>query len=221
MHVSNPGEAAELSHRDPVIYVVFDLLEVQNQSLLDQTYRERRELLDELGLDDARWPVPPYFAGGGADALQASKDLHLEGIVAKRLDSIYRPGQRSPNWRKIKNIRTQEVVIGGWKPGAGNRTSTIGSLLLGIPSENGLTYVGKVGTGFTMAALESLQRPASADADEPIRERLDAARGQGRPVGYAIGGRRSCVQRLDRRRPAPSSGLARTTSRQIERSSGT
>jgi bifunctional non-homologous end joining protein LigD len=175
MHVSNVGEASELSRSDPVIYIVFDLLYLDNQSALDLPYHERRELLDGLGLADARWPVPPYFAGGGPDALQASKELHLEGIVAKRLDSSYRPGQRSPNWRKIKNIRTQEVVIGGWKPGSGNRATTIGSLLLGIPSMTGLTYVGKVGTGFTMTALESLQRQLRQSSTSPFENTLTRA----------------------------------------------
>ena len=73
----------------------------------------------------------------------------MEGVLAKKLTSIYRPGRRSPEWRKIKNIRTQEVVVAGWKPGSGRRSGTIGSLLLGIPEHGSLGYAGKVGTGFT------------------------------------------------------------------------
>jgi len=78
--------------------------------------------------------------------------------VAKRLDSVYRPGRRADTWLKVKNLRTQEVVIGGWKPGEGRREGTIGSLLLGIPGDDGLRYAGKVGTGFTQSSLRELQR---------------------------------------------------------------
>ena len=89
---------------------------------------------------------------------RVSKDLRLEGVVAKRRNSKYQPGLRSRSWIKMKNFRTQEVVIGGWAPGKGNRSERIGALLLGIPSNDGLTYVGKVGTGFDRAALEYLAK---------------------------------------------------------------
>jgi bifunctional non-homologous end joining protein LigD len=66
------------------------------------------------------------------------------------------PGRRSPDWIKVKNILTQTAVIGGWRPGTGRRTGQIGSLLLGVPGANGLTYVGHVGTGFNQATLDDL-----------------------------------------------------------------
>jgi bifunctional non-homologous end joining protein LigD len=100
--------------------------------------------------------TPPWFAGGGADVLAASTGQGLEGVVAKRLEHPYLPGRRSPAWRKVKDLRTQEVVVGGWKPGEGSRAGMIGSLLLGLPSGGGLRYVGHVGTGFTVAALRRL-----------------------------------------------------------------
>jgi bifunctional non-homologous end joining protein LigD len=77
-------------------------------------------------------------------------------VVAKRLNSSYLPGRRSSDWRKVKNIRTQEVVVVGWKPGNGRRAGTIGSVLLAIPGPDGLDYAGKVGTGFSDAALTAL-----------------------------------------------------------------
>ena len=90
----------------------------------------------------------------------------MEGVVAKRLNSPYLPGRRSPDWVKIKNVRAQDVVIGGWKPGAGRRAGMIGALLLGIPSQNSLDYVGKVGTGFTDAMLRDLaEEPGTAEGD--------------------------------------------------------
>jgi bifunctional non-homologous end joining protein LigD len=69
---------------------------------------------------------------------------------------MYLPGRRSPDWIKIKNVRAQEVVIGGWKPGSARRAGMIGALLLGLPGPQGLTYAGKVGTGFTDAMLRDL-----------------------------------------------------------------
>ena len=90
--------------------------------------------------------------------LAAAREQHLEGVVAKQLDSAYQPGARSRSWLKIKNVRTQEVLIAGWRPGQGRRADGIGSLLLAIPAADGLRYAGKVGTGFSTAALQDLQR---------------------------------------------------------------
>jgi len=70
--------------------------------------------------------------------------------------SRYRPGERSAQWLKLKLTHTQAVVIGGVRPGRGERTGRIGSLLLGVPGPAGLEYVGRVGTGFTDAALQAL-----------------------------------------------------------------
>jgi bifunctional non-homologous end joining protein LigD len=166
MHVGQAGEALRLSGTDPVRFLVFDVLHLDGRPTVGLPYLERRELLAGLHLDGVSWQCPPYFAGNGAIVLRASQELGLEGVVAKRLASTYRPGRRSPDWRKIKNIRMQEVVILGWQPGNGRRAGTIGSLLVGVPDEHGgtaggvgaLRYAGKVGTGFTEAALVALQR---------------------------------------------------------------
>jgi bifunctional non-homologous end joining protein LigD len=83
----------------------------------------------------------------------------MEGVVAKRRSSVYRPGVRSRDWVKVKGRRTQEVVIGGWTVGQGDRRSTFGALLLGLPSADkrgALHYVGKVGTGFSRSEREML-----------------------------------------------------------------
>ena len=82
--------------------------------------------------------------------------LGLEGIMAQRQDGRYSAGRRTRDWVKIKHFRTQEVVVGGWRPGKGNRSGTIGSLLLGIPTDTGLRYVGRVGTGFADRDLASI-----------------------------------------------------------------
>jgi bifunctional non-homologous end joining protein LigD len=97
-------------------------------------------------------------------------------VVAKRLGSTYRPGGRGPDWRKVKNIRAQAVVVGGWRPGAGRRAGGIGSLLLGVHDDTGrFVFAGHVGTGFTAKALADLEplltaRPSSPFADALPRE---------------------------------------------------
>jgi bifunctional non-homologous end joining protein LigD len=191
MHVGRASEALRLSGTDPVRYLIFDVAHLDGEATVALPYWRRRELLDDLQLDDGNWQCPPYFAGNGASLVRASQELGLEGVVAKRLDSTYRPGRRSADWRKIKNIRSQEVVVLGWQPGNGRRAGTIGSVLVGVPGADatagpggdaiagaaaGLRYAGKVGTGFTDAALtvlhrqlRSLARPTPALATPPPR----------------------------------------------------
>ena len=183
MHVTDPGAAQQLSQTVPAVFLAFDLLRLGDRSLLDHTYADRRELLERLDIDTAHWQTPPAFSGSGRDAVQASLDQHLEGVVAKRVDSVYRPGVRTMDWRKAKNIKAQEVVvlavrhrvddrrevvIGGWRPGNGRRSDTIGSLLMGVPEPAvagrpaGLLYVGHVGTGFSEAVLAQLSSRLTA-----------------------------------------------------------
>ena len=99
----------------------------------------------------------------GDAALETSRELGLEGIVAKRLDSRYESGRRSSSWRKIKHDLRQEFVIGGWSPGEGWRSGGIGALLLGYYDDDGtLHYAGKVGTGFSREASSSASTACSA-----------------------------------------------------------
>jgi bifunctional non-homologous end joining protein LigD len=158
MHVADVTVARRLAERIPVVYLVFDLLFLDGRSLLRAPYLERRELLDRLGIEGTAWRVPPSFAGSGADVLAASRENQLEGVLAKRATSTYRPGARSADWRKIKHLRMQEVVVAGWRSGHGRREGGIGSLLLGVPGPRGLEFVGGVGTGFTVAMLDDLAR---------------------------------------------------------------
>lgn len=151
--------AAQASRRAaeiPVTYLAFDLLYCDAR-LVGEPYDQRRARLDELGLDGPNWQTPPAFVGlSGADALALSRRTDLEGIMAKRLASRYEAGKRSASWRKIKNVRRQEFVVGGWKPGEGARTDQIGSLLVGVQTPAGLAFAGHVGTGFTAPTLRML-----------------------------------------------------------------
>jgi bifunctional non-homologous end joining protein LigD len=135
MHVTNAGQVRTLVKQVPVSYLVFDVLHVDGRSTLGLTYDERRAVLDSLAINGSRWSTPPAFVGDGAAALQTSRDQGLEGVVAKKRDSRYEPGRRSACWRKVKNFRTQEVVVAGWKPGSGRRAGGIGSLLLGVNTD--------------------------------------------------------------------------------------
>jgi bifunctional non-homologous end joining protein LigD len=156
MHVRSAARAAQLAATIPATYLVFDILAVDGLPTTSLPYLQRRELLEAVVAAGPNWQVSPSFVGGGADLLEASRRMGLEGIVAKRLDSPYRPGQRSAEWIKIKNLAIQEVVIGGYTVGHGRREATFGALLLGLPAAGGLTYVGSVGTGFDDHLLDDL-----------------------------------------------------------------
>ncbi|QXG76429.1 non-homologous end-joining DNA ligase [Modestobacter sp. L9-4] len=172
MHRTGP-EVARMAAAAPVSYLVFDLLALDGESLLGLTYTQRRERLDALGLASDRWTTTPWFVGNGDQVQAASVENGLEGVVAKRLDSTYRPGGRGPDWRKVKNLRTQSVVVGGWRPGAGRRAGGIGSLLLGVHDDDGrLVFAGHVGTGFTARALADLAPLLTARAASPFADAL-------------------------------------------------
>ncbi len=191
MHVVDPAQIRTLVERVPVAYLVFDLLHLAGRDLLDLPYMARRELLEQLDLDGDGFAVPPAFAGDAHAALATSLERGLEGVVAKRRDSRYEPGRRSRHWLKVKHVRMQEVVVGGWRPGAGRREGTIGSLLVGVPGPDGLAYVGHVGTGFSDAVLDALdgmlrplRQPASPFATEvPRADARDAVWVEPRLVG--------------------------------------
>ncbi len=158
MHVVDPAKARSLKSRVPVCYLVFDVLELDGRRVLHVPYEQRRELLEQLELEVDGIAVPPAFQGNPDDAMRASRDNGLEGVVCKRLDSIYTPGRRSRAWVKVKHQRMQEVVVVGWEPGEGRRAGEIGALLLGVHVDGELTYVGQVGTGFTENALADLRK---------------------------------------------------------------
>jgi bifunctional non-homologous end joining protein LigD len=156
MHVRRPDE--RLLTKYPVKYYVFDLLWIDGESTLGWPYSQRRTRLEKLKMrGTAPMSVPPGFPGPGEDVLEAAGANHLEGVIAKALDSRYEPGRRSPAWIKVPFNATQEAIVIGWKAGAGRREGMIGSLLLGAYGKDGkLEFIGHVGTGFTTPALEDL-----------------------------------------------------------------
>ncbi|MCM3780255.1 non-homologous end-joining DNA ligase [Microbacterium hydrocarbonoxydans] len=156
MHLTRPREIEREVVRTPIVYMVFDLLRLDGHDLSSLPLSQRRTLLQDVVSDlDAPIQVPPVFDDVDA-ALAASDEFGLEGVVVKDPRSRYRPGQRSPSWLKLKNTRMQEVVIVGIRPGKGDREGTFGSLLLAVPDDGPLRYVGRVGTGFTDRMLRDL-----------------------------------------------------------------
>ena len=158
----------------------------------------RRETLNTIISNGPRWLAPPNFPGPDLDAVRAASVANgLEGVVVKRLDSVYEPGARPGSWLKVKNQLRQEVVVAGWKPGQGNRAGLVGSLLVGVHSEPGaLLYAGHVGTGFSDPVLRMLTR------------RLDALRRPGLAVRRPGAGR-VCEARSMGRAPASDRGDVR------------
>ncbi|MBF6528834.1 MULTISPECIES: ATP-dependent DNA ligase [Nocardia] len=161
------------------VFVAFDVLYLDGTSLLRKRYSDRRRVLEALAANAPSLVVPPRLDGSGADALRYSQEQGLEGVVAKRKDSVYLPGKRGHSWVKQRNWRTQQVLIGGWRR---STARDFKSLLVGIPHDSRLIYVGRVGTGFNepdmralAARLRKLERKTSPfDNDLTSEERKEA-----------------------------------------------
>lgn len=185
MHIANPAEALRRAAEVPVTYVVFDLLHLDGHDLTALPLTDRRRLLERLLEPGPSWRLSPMHEDGPA-LLDAAIERGLEGIVAKRIDSLYEPGRRSLSWRKVKVRRRQEMVVGGWLPGEGNREGRLGALLVGYHDQAGdglpLRFAGRVGTGFTdaeLGRLGALLAPLAIDECpfEPPPPRADLVRG--------------------------------------------
>jgi bifunctional non-homologous end joining protein LigD len=156
----------------PIVYYVFDVLEVDGEPLVDLPLVERRVRLEAL-LDGRNRTVRLSESFDDGTALfEAAKEQRLEGIAAKRLDSRYMQGKRTRDWLKIKTHGEQEFVIAGFTKGTGRRASSFGSLVLGYYRGQELVYAGNVGTGFSGKEIEKLLdqlRPLKRDTP-PFRE---------------------------------------------------
>jgi bifunctional non-homologous end joining protein LigD len=144
-----PGRAARRAATVPVHLVLFDVMYLAGRSLVALPYTRRREELEGLALDGPSWSTPAALVGHGARALRATREHGLEGLVCKRLDSVYEPGVRSRAWIKIRNMNSEDVVVGGWLPGKGRLSGLPGAVLVGQRAGERLRYVGGVGTGWS------------------------------------------------------------------------
>jgi len=140
----------------PLVYYVFDLLELEGEPLVDLPLLERHKRLEQL-LDRRNKTVRLSEAFDDGKALfEAAKQQNLEGIMAKRADSRYAVGRRTRDWLKVKTHGRQEFIIAGYTKGQGRRAGTLGSLVLAVRRGPELEYAGNVGTGFTGEEIEKL-----------------------------------------------------------------
>jgi bifunctional non-homologous end joining protein LigD len=141
--------------KERIAFIAFDVLRYGEEDLRPRPLRERRARLEQMfaGVADPRLRISEQAVGDGR-ALHARAQAHgWEGLLAKRLDSVYKPGRRSPDWRKLKLVRRQACVVAGWTEPRGSRPF-FGALLLGVHDERGrLQYIGHTGAGFTDAEL--------------------------------------------------------------------
>ncbi|HEY0417509.1 MAG TPA: DNA ligase D [Gaiellaceae bacterium] len=140
----------------PLVYYAFDLLELDGEPLVELPLAERKARLERL-LDRRVKNVAFSQGFDDGDALfEVAREQKLEGVVAKRVESTYKPGRRTRDWLKIKSDNTDEFVVVGYTRGAGRRAGTFGSLVLAVNEGTELRYVGNVGTGFDDAEIRKL-----------------------------------------------------------------
>jgi DNA ligase D-like protein (predicted ligase) len=155
-HQSEKMRIDYLASALPASYVVFDILFAKGKSVMDLPLRQRKRLLLEALPESENVTISDSFAENGEDYFRAALQMGIEGVMAKRLDSLYQPGKRSPDWIKIKKSLKLDLVVGGFIPGKGARAHYFGSLLLGAYRQGRLHYVGRVGSGFTDEVLKEI-----------------------------------------------------------------
>jgi bifunctional non-homologous end joining protein LigD len=176
MHVRSATSAARLAERIPATYMVFDVMRLDGEDLTTLPLSERRKRLVGLGLEGS-WQVPAAY-DDGAMLFEATLQQGLEGIVSKRLSSRYTFDARSPHWVKLAHRHRYSYVVAGWRPQEGT-TDRLASVLVGEPTEQGLMYRGRVGSGIGGAAtrlLSELVKPLEV-AESPFADevpRVDA-----------------------------------------------
>jgi len=149
-------EIQYLSGKLPATYVVFDILEKDGKSLVDFPLIERKRLLEKYVHEGQHVILSAFIENEGEAYYKAAVAKGVEGIMAKKKDSLYEAGARSNNWLKIKRILTCDCVIFGYTVGKGARKSAFGALILGLFNKTSPVYIGKVGTGFSHEDMESM-----------------------------------------------------------------
>lgn len=157
MGLTHASDIERERKRTPVHLMVFDVLHADGTSLLKTPYTDRRGRLLEIVTEGENIHVPTAFEGTVDAAMAASRDLKLEGVMAKQTGSIYLPGKRTRTWVKLKHASTRDVIIVGWRTGNGERSGTFASLLMAAHDKDGLVYLGRVGTGFDDHQLQTLR----------------------------------------------------------------
>lgn len=169
MHVRDLTRVRALAAEVPAELMVFDVLAVGGRWVLDEDYEARRATLLELQLEAEAWHTPTAM-DDLATALQVAGERHLEGVVSKRRGSTYRLGERTKDWRKLRIVREDDFVVGGLRAGKGDRSNSFGALLLGVHDDEGLRFIGSVGSGFSGREGDRLAEllAARVRADSPF-----------------------------------------------------
>ena len=155
MQQKTAGAIDRAKAKYPAVCYLFDCLYLDGRPIVNETLARRREWLADAVKKDSAYRVSEALDDGAA-FFAAVREIGLEGILAKRRDSIYQCGKRSDSWLKIKARQTTECVIIGYTEGSGDRKSTFGALHMAQEQNGELKYVGKVGTGFDDALLQSV-----------------------------------------------------------------
>ncbi|MGH2710872.1 MAG: non-homologous end-joining DNA ligase [Actinomycetota bacterium] len=173
MSLAAPKEIDRARRAIPVTLFAFDLLWYDGRELIHEPLEDRRALLEEIVTVTDQIQLTYVVEEKGHAFFESAKELGLEGMVAKKLGSIYQPGRRTKDWRKVKAVNQQECVILGWTQGTGSRSKTFGALLLGAyrAKDGDLVWIGQVGTGFSETVLDDLmERLKAIQEKEPAVE---------------------------------------------------
>jgi bifunctional non-homologous end joining protein LigD len=163
LNLARESEIRRMEERIPVYFYAFDLLHAGAYDLRGATLADRRTLLKQTLLPTPHVLLLDSFEDDGVEAYEAAMALGIEGVMAKRKDSLYESGRRGKSWLKIKGTANDEFVVGGFTAGAGGRQRTFGSLVIGQYDDEGrLVYTGNVGTGFDDRTLAKLRKRLDA-----------------------------------------------------------
>jgi bifunctional non-homologous end joining protein LigD len=153
----SPQEIEKLSGETPATYIVFDVLEKDGKPLTKLPLTERKKILKDSLTEGKNVLISDFIKEKGEAYYKSAVDNGLEGVMAKKKDSQYEEGLRSGSWLKIKELKTCDCVIFGYRRGQKSREATFGSLVIGLYDNEGKpVYVGNVGTGFTEEMLKNL-----------------------------------------------------------------
>jgi bifunctional non-homologous end joining protein LigD len=170
MNLASPKEIEKARRKIPVTLFAFDLLWYDGRDVTREPLEQRRDLLEEIVTQTDQMQLTYVVEEKGKAFFESAKELGLEGMVAKKLGSLYQPGRRTKDWRKVKAVNQQECVILGWTQGTGSRSQTFGALLVGAyrAKDGDLIWIGQVGTGFTESVLGDLmKRLEGIEQDKP------------------------------------------------------
>lgn len=183
MHLRDVKRIEQMMKRIPVLFMVFDVIYLDGTDLTGRPLEERRRLLEEVIVPSDIVQLSPMTEGKGEALYHAASQQGLEGIMAKKRASTYKPGARSRDWLKVKVTFDADVVITGWTEGEGRRKDSLGSLVMAVYDDDDLRYVGNVGTGFdkrsladAMDRLGALEETAPPFPSDVIRSRPELRR---------------------------------------------